>query len=91
MEPSGFVVVVVVVVEDCVSVVVCVPEGAGAEGFTTVSVGDTEDAGTTAVPTSVALTGTFATVAAGLGATPTPTAVLFDSMLFGSLAGNPLT
>jgi hypothetical protein len=37
----------------------------------------------------VAFTGTVATEEAGVGDTPAPTVVLFDSMLFGSVAGNP--
>jgi hypothetical protein len=58
VEPSGFVVVLVVVVEVCVSVVVAGPGGAGAEASNTVSVGDTDEAGTTCVATSEELTDT---------------------------------
>jgi hypothetical protein len=58
VEPSGFVVVVVVVVEVWVSVVVTGPAPDSAEGSNTVSVGDTDEAGTTCVATSAELTDT---------------------------------
>jgi hypothetical protein len=95
VEPLGFVVVVVVVVDVpdvvCWGVVcvVCVPLGTGAFASTTKSVGATVEAGTTEVGNAEAGTALDAVASAGVGVPCDPTGTVFDSIERGSLAGKP--
>jgi hypothetical protein len=93
-DPSGCVVVVVVVVFVSVVawvgvLVVTVPVGGFALGFTTRSVGCTLVAGTTVVASPDSGTGVELVESAGVGCDCAPTSVVFDSTDNGLFAGSP--